>query len=525
MSIARSTLFHLIVSNFSDEELRTLCFHLNVDYDILPGRGKAAKVRDLIILLERQGKPEELIIVIGKERPHLQSELRDIWPGWQSLLTSPSPELTAQADDYLSQFAQLHAELDEWKELHNLLHRLHASYALCRRCGFLIKQGKIRFHERFMQKKLIEAIATDWQQCKSILIELKAHAISIERIGPSYDVDTGSGPDWFLVIDGLSKNLNRSFLNVRSNPGRFQFANLLLEFGNEVEQWLYLADKDLRKVVQQIKQLRHVTAQPTAFTHSTLPLTTSPASNTPNVQIDSILIVTVTKVEAQAVLDEFSQAANMGWTRQVIGKKTYYNLGAHGGAPIFMVQSEPGIATPGGALLTVRRAIQDLHPQAVIMCGIAFGSHPDKQHLGDILVAKQIQYYAPQKVDMQQGQMPRGDRATSAERLLDRFRSGDIDWPGAPRHFGLVLSGEILVNDPTFRDRILEAEPEAVGGEMEGAGLYAAARDAKVDWILVKAICDWADGKKNDDAHRLAASNAAQFVLHVLQLGGWSEAE
>ena len=54
---------------------------------------------------------------------------------------------------------------------------------------------------------------------------------------------------------------------------------------------------------------------------------------------------------------------------------------------------------------------------------------------------------------------------------------------------------------------------------MEGAGLYAAAREAKVDWILTKGICDWADGTKNDDAQPLAARNAAQFVLHVVRLG------
>ncbi len=56
---------------------------------------------------------------------------------------------------------------------------------------------------------------------------------------------------------------------------------------------------------------------------------------------------------------------------------------------------------------------------------------------------------------------------------------------------------------------------------MEGAGLYVAAHDAKVDWILVKAICDWADGNKDDTAQALAARNAAEFVLHVLNLGGW----
>ena len=238
-------------------------------------------------------------------------------------------------------------------------------------------------------------------------------------------------------------------------------------------------------------------------------------------QSDNILIVTVTKIEAQAVLETFSQAAGKLWDRQAFGNKTYYNLGIHGQVPVYMVQSEMGIATPSGALLTVNQAIQDLHPQAVIMCGIAYGLQPGKQKLGDILIAKQLEYYEPQKIDIRSGQIPRSDRSTSAERLLDRFRSADNDWQGVQTHFGLILSGEKVVNDLDFRDWLLKTEPEAIGGEMEGAGLYAAARGAKVDWILVKAICDWADGEKNDEAHLLAAHNAAQFVLYALSLGGW----
>jgi hypothetical protein len=56
---------------------------------------------------------------------------------------------------------------------------------------------------------------------------------------------------------------------------------------------------------------------------------------------------------------------------------------------------------------------------------------------------------------------------------------------------------------------------------MEGAGLYAACEEAHVDWILVKAICDWADGQKElaaDVAQPLAAQNAATFVLNALEM-------
>jgi nucleoside phosphorylase len=239
--------------------------------------------------------------------------------------------------------------------------------------------------------------------------------------------------------------------------------------------------------------------------------------------IPPILIVTATKVELKAVLNTFAPQAT--WKRHFSKKKTYYTLGLHGGVPVQAVQqSMMGSGTPGGALLTVRQAIADLRPLAVIMCGVAFGCRPQKQALGHILIAERLQSYEPEKRDQARGPISRGDRVVVSELLLDRFRAGDVDWQGAETHFGLILSGEKLVNDPVFLASLLEAEPEAIGGEMEGAGLYAAARDEKVDWILVKAICDWGNGDKHDDAQPEAARNAAEFVKHVVEMGGW-EAE
>lgn len=236
-------------------------------------------------------------------------------------------------------------------------------------------------------------------------------------------------------------------------------------------------------------------------------------------QTDAILIVTANKIEAQAVLKTFSP--NQPIKRRNIADKIYYDLGSHGGVPVFMVQSEMGTATPGGAVLTISQAIQDLRPQAIIMCGVAYGLRKDKQKLGDILVSKQLHYYDPQDVDREIGAQL-GDRVTASVRLLGRFRDAELEWSGAALYFGLILSGEKLVNDPIFRDKLRAIEPKAIGGEMEGAGLYAAANNNDVDWILVKAICDWADGEKmDDDVRPLAARNAAQFVLYVLEMGEW----
>lgn len=168
------------------------------------------------------------------------------------------------------------------------------------------------------------------------------------------------------------------------------------------------------------------------------------------------------------------------------------------------------------------------------MLGIAFGINPDKHNIGDILVSRQIQDYDPQRVslgpDNQQVLEYRGEKVSASPHLLDLFNAGQYflhdvwSWEPPKIEFGLLLSGSKLIDNLDYREALRSVAPDAIGGEMEGIGLYHAASDHKVDWILVKAICDWADGKKNinkESQQKLAARNAAMFTRHVLQRGGF----
>jgi len=240
-----------------------------------------------------------------------------------------------------------------------------------------------------------------------------------------------------------------------------------------------------------------------------------------------VLLVTVTHVETQMLLDEFAREFQRPFTRRFAGDITYFSLGEIGGAHTLLVQSDMGTGGPSGATLTVAASIEALRPAAIIMVGIAFGMDTQRQSIGDILVARQILAYELQRVgtgpDGEPRIIPRGAQPDSSTLLLGRFRSGAIDWTGAPVHFGLILSGDKLVDQLDFREQLRSLAPEAVGGEMEGAGLYAAAQRQKVDWILVKAVCDYADGQKDLDKAKhqaTAARNAASFVLHILRQGG-----
>ncbi len=237
-----------------------------------------------------------------------------------------------------------------------------------------------------------------------------------------------------------------------------------------------------------------------------------------------VLIVTVTKGESLAVLSAFEKETGQKAPSVPIGDRAYRDLGTLGGARIFLTRSEMGAIGVGSSLQSVQKGIAALSPSAVIMVGIAFGINETKQKIGDVLVSRQLMLYDLQRIGTAEGGsaliVPRGDRPHASGRLISYLQNAELDWDSAQVHFGLVLTGEKLVDNVDFRDQLRHLESEAVGGEMEGAGLYVACQDAKVDWVLVKAICDWADGNKAQDKEarqKLAAENAVSFLLHALK--------
>jgi hypothetical protein len=61
----------LLTEHFDEEEFRTLCFDLSVDYDTLRGEGKAAKARELVAYLDRYDRIDDLVAMGSQMRAHL----------------------------------------------------------------------------------------------------------------------------------------------------------------------------------------------------------------------------------------------------------------------------------------------------------------------------------------------------------------------------------------------------------------------------------------------------------------------
>jgi len=144
-----------------------------------------------------------------------------------------------------------------------------------------------------------------------------------------------------------------------------------------------------------------------------------------------------------------------------------------------------------------------------------------------VLVSTQIQDYELGRLNSDGTLTPRGDKPSSSDILRNRFRQTDTtekrrnkDWPKVS--FGLVLSGQKLVDNLDYRESLKALFSEAIGGDMEGVGVYVSAYGAKVDWIVVKGICDW--GYKKDLANKdvwqkVAAKNAARVLKAALNVG------
>lgn len=236
----------------------------------------------------------------------------------------------------------------------------------------------------------------------------------------------------------------------------------------------------------------------------------------------NFLVVTATDVETNALHDVILGDV----VKTICGDHTYY-LGCIGHYPVIHVQcSQMGSLNPGGSTLTINAAFNDW-PQikAVVMVGICFGFDESKQQIGDIVVSTSIKNYETRRVGAKQD-IPRGNSYHADSCLLNAFSSLKQSWnyigiDGQSKNllFGEYVSGEQLVDNLEARNKLHTETPEAKAGEMEGNGLVASCVNGHKPWILVKAICDYADGNKGEDKEQrqaVAAASAAHCCVQAL---------
>jgi nucleoside phosphorylase len=184
--------------------------------------------------------------------------------------------------------------------------------------------------------------------------------------------------------------------------------------------------------------------------------------------------------------------------------------------------------------LATQKIITNFNPSYIILAGIAGGVPKDNRDLGDVIVGEQIVYYELGK-QIEFKTQRRYEPHRPPKLLLDKAknlspenwafslkaqRPDNITGKTIPKvHFGVVASGDKVIADSSLRDELQSHWPQLVGVDMEAAGAALAAYDSNFmpGILIVKGICDWADGSKNDIWQEYAAESSASFVVELLK--------
>lgn len=232
-----------------------------------------------------------------------------------------------------------------------------------------------------------------------------------------------------------------------------------------------------------------------------------------------IVILTAANIEYEVATNLAGIEATLNERMLTLDGLVYVDLGFE--YPVILHHCRPGSSVVGGSFQKTTELCRQINPYAVIVAGLCFGLKPSEQRIGDILLPQQIRLYENARM-CEDRVILRGSRPDTSYVLWGWFANNIGAWnrrtPKRDRpqvHSGLMLSGDKLVDDPEFVKSLLKQESEAIGGDMEAAGVYAALNDTDIKWVVVKGICDWGTHKTKTD-QKAAARNAFDFIYDTL---------
>ena len=242
----------------------------------------------------------------------------------------------------------------------------------------------------------------------------------------------------------------------------------------------------------------------------------------------TVLLMTTTPLELQGVMGylEPKDGIIKTFTNTKAGKIRFY-IGKYGGYPVAVGMSAPGKAQQGpiDATYVTTRIMEAVKPRYVISVGICYGMDRSKTSSGDVIVSDHIVDSTCLRhgdtLQLRGGILPVG-RTLSSVFSPDGGYSHTQDGIVVKAHCGPFISRPDLVDDREYKEKLKSLRPAgALGGEMEGAGIMAAIQNAgykDVEAIIIKAICDWGDGKKSEaaDWKPFSSHAAARYVYHQM---------
>ena len=248
------------------------------------------------------------------------------------------------------------------------------------------------------------------------------------------------------------------------------------------------------------------------------------------VQDIKVLLMTATEIELRGIMGylkpkDGNKKIIETFTDNKAGKKRFY-IGKYGQYPVVVAMSAPGKAQQGplDAINVTTKIMGVVKPRYVIAVGIGYGMDKSKTSSGDVIVSNLIcDYTCLRAGDTLQ---PRGGIPPVGATLLEVFSSAiGYSYKQDDKKFRVhccpFIARPDLIDNPDYKEQLKRLRPEALGGEMEGAGIMAAIQNAEykdVEAIVIKAICDWGDGEKSEaaDWKPFSSHAAARYVHHQM---------
>lgn len=252
-----------------------------------------------------------------------------------------------------------------------------------------------------------------------------------------------------------------------------------------------------------------------------------PIEKLPHRNVADVLLITATPTETERVHEQLDLICDGGILKVNDNNRQIYYLGKCNGYNVVHCQcGSMGTQGEKSSILTTSEAIQTWSSiKCVIMVGIAFGMYEeDGQRFSDVLVASKIYPYENQRLNKDNSIDYRGEFASSNQKLLDAFSVVSDKWKWnnlssekTKIEICPLLSGEKLVDNLSQRNKLKSSFPDCRGGEMEGIGIASVCKRYEKPWILLKGICDFADGNKGENKKE-KQKDAASAAIHACMM-------
>ena len=275
-----------------------------------------------------------------------------------------------------------------------------------------------------------------------------------------------------------------------------------------------------------------------------------------------IVLITANSIEKKAVLSflkpreseklkQCDYEFSIGFLKR-IACCSFGKFGKHNAALLTMGRQGPAAAQ--STIITIAMCFKNL--KAIFAVGVACGVEGKADKL-DVIVADRVKFYTEARLSTRQPDTQSKSDHSNHEELYIESKSDHLkdeelhiesrsdqlktsinffncfqqspSWPAEDsfivkrlakqpkKLLKPILSGNFLIDNKKLQDDLLKAfAPDAVGIEMESAGFFYEFGNHNVQLMVVKAVCDFGDGKKNKEYQPTAALLAAECVDHYL---------